>query len=334
MRRRRDKKRIPLELKTAVQSCAIVPRSLKWIIERTTMFGIDAPIQERTTCGFDGTEITYYVAGRGPGLMIIAPGLGTPLLSWKYIIERFADIYTIVTWDIRGTYRSEAPEDPDALTVEDHTRDLVSIVREEGYDSFVLGGWSLGIQISLEYCNQFPEKVKGLVLINGAYEHVLSTVFQIPGANGLFTSVLKAGQTVSPVFNALVSYLLNMDSAVDIIGRAGLVTANYEHVGRLVRQFKDLDWNLYFRMMLAINEHSAAPYLEKIMAPTLIFAGTKDSMTPVKTSETMHSLIKGSQLFMVPNGTHYTVAEYPEIVNLRLERFLRDLDPSLFSDGA
>jgi pimeloyl-ACP methyl ester carboxylesterase len=55
-------------------------------------------------------------------------------------------------------------------------------------------------------------------------------------------------------------------------------------------------------------------------------------MTPVFVAEQMAAAIPGAALFIVPNGTHYTIAEYPEIVNLRLERFFRDHLPGVKLD--
>ena len=85
------------------------------------MYGIDAPISERQVVAHDGTRITYYVA-ESPNpdapLLILAPGLGTPFVSWKFIIEEFHDLYTIMTWDPRGTYRSDTPRLLDNLRLE------------------------------------------------------------------------------------------------------------------------------------------------------------------------------------------------------------------------
>lgn len=48
-----------------------------------------------------------------------------------------------------------------------------------------------------------------------------------------------------------------------------------------------------------------------------------NKMTPLATARELHGLIPGSDLFVVPQGTHYTTLEYPEIVNLKIEDFLR-----------
>jgi hypothetical protein len=37
----------------------------------------------------------------------------------------------------------------------------------------------------------------------------------------------------------------------------------------------------------------------------------------------MHLKVKGSDFFMVPYGSHCTQLDMPELVNLKIERFLR-----------
>lgn len=298
------------------------------------MYGIEAPISERQVAGHDGTRVTYYVAGRGGPLLVLAPGLGTPFVAWKYIIEEFHDLYTIMTWDPRGTHRSETPRDLARLRLEDHVRDLDTICCAEGWDRFVLGGWSMGVQIALEAWHRFPDRIRALVLINGAYEHVLRTAFQIPGAERLFTGVLRAARRMGPVLNPSLSFLLSMDATLSFLRHTRLLAENAEFFSRVLKDFSSLDFGVYFQMMLLLNEHSAAAYLPSVTVPTLITAGTGDRMTPVKTAQRAWQLIPGAELFVIPNGTHYSITEYPEILNLRLERFLRARDPALFEKRA
>ena len=295
------------------------------------MHGIDGPLSERQVRGEDGTRVTYYVAGRGEGRLVLAPGLGTPLVAWKYMIRDFGDRYTILTWDPRGTYRSDAPRDLENLRLEDHVRDFVAICRQEGWERFVMGGWSMGVQTSLEFAHQFPERVRGLILLNGAYERVLSTAFDFPAADRAFPLLVRFLRGLSPVLTPLFSYLAGSDAVLATLQRLGLVGDDSGLFAEMAKAFSTNDLNVYLKAMLMLNEHSAAAYLSDVRVPTLVVAGTKDRMTPVHTAEEMHEAIAGSELFIVPGGTHYTIAEYPEVVNLRLERFLRERDPALFA---
>ena len=85
--------------------------------------------------------------------------------------------------------------------------------------------------------------------------------------------------------------------------------------------------------MLRLNEHTAEPYLRDIDVPTLVTAGSRDTMTPVSVAQTMADQIAKAELVVIPNGTHYTQLEYPDIMNLAIEKFLRRVYPGQIPDG-
>ena len=251
--------------------------------------------------------------------------MGTPVYSWKYLFEYFGDRITFVTWEPRGCYDSAAPEDLGRLRVEDHVQDGVAVLEAAGWKdaSFICGGWSMGIEIGLELYRLMPERIQSLMLLNGAYEHVLTTAFDIPVVNKLLEPSVKGVASAAGVFAPLSRYLLGQPWAITVLKHLGIVTANRDFFGEVVSLFKELDFSVYFRMILALNSHSAKEILPLVQVPTLITAGTMDKMTPLSVSEYMHQRIADSELFIVPNGTHYTTIEYPEIINLKLEQFLR-----------
>jgi pimeloyl-ACP methyl ester carboxylesterase len=73
----------------------------------------------------------------------------------------------------------------------------------------------------------------------------------------------------------------------------------------------------------SMMKYDGRPVLERIEVPTIIIGGKQDSVTPQKHQEEMHQLVKGSDFFMVPYGSHCTQLDMPELVNLKIERFLR-----------
>ncbi|NOZ00993.1 MAG: alpha/beta hydrolase, partial [Deltaproteobacteria bacterium] len=281
-------------------------------------YGIDAPIREGRVKGWDGTEIAYYVGGSGTDKLVMAPGLGTPFITWKYLIEKLQDRYTIVTWDPRGTYRSAIPSATGRMKIEDHVRDMVSVCEAEGLDRFHLGGWSMGVQICLEYCHQFPQAAQSLMLIAGAFQHVLSTALNVPFSRGILTTALVSARALSPVIGPAASMALRSGRLINILGVAGMVTGNRPHFARMARELSYTDWHTYFDLILQYDRHSAAPYLSSIRIPTLVMAGDSDKLTPMPVSIETHRAIPGSELFVVHRGTHYLLVEFPEVVNTRI----------------
>lgn len=290
------------------------------------MNNIDAPIKSFMVQGIDGTNLKVYQAGEGYHRWLLPPGLGTPVSCWKYLFEHFKEKMTIVTWDPRGCYGSEVPEHPERLSLENHVDDALSILEALDWSegTFISGGWSMGVEISLELYHRIPDRITALTLINGTYEHVLQTAFNFPKAGQFFRGLLSGMVVASPVIAPLSSYLLKKDWAVDFLKTLSIVTNNEDYFGDVMKDFADLDFGPYFEMILRLDEHSAKSILKEVEVPTLITAGTLDKMTPMSTAQYMHEQIRNSELFLVPNGTHYTTIEYPEIVNLKLEDFFRN----------
>lgn len=284
--------------------------------------GFRAPVRQERVTSADGTSIAYYVVGAGPRRWLMPPAMGAPLVSMKHLLERFARDYTIVTWDQRGFYRSGDPPDHDAQRVDDHLLDMEAVVAAEKLDRFVLGGWSMAVQISLEYYRRRPEHVQALVLISGPYERAISSVASAPRAEALALAALRGAVRVKGVLNPLSRRVLGAPGMGRVLHRAGLLAENPAFFEEILADFSQVDWGHYFTMTRHLHAHSAAAVLDQVRVPTLIAAGTHDKFTPPEIAERMHARIRGSELVVVPRATHYIVAEFPEVLGERIEQFL------------
>jgi pimeloyl-ACP methyl ester carboxylesterase len=114
----------------------------------------------------DGVRISYQVFG--------PPGGGTPLLlthgfsassaMWQPNIAALAAARPVITWDLRGHGRSDAPDDLAAYSAEACVADMAALLDACGIARVVAGGLSLGGYLSLEFCLAHPDRVAGLVL--------------------------------------------------------------------------------------------------------------------------------------------------------------------------
>jgi pimeloyl-ACP methyl ester carboxylesterase len=88
------------------------------------------------------------------------------------------------------------------------------------------------------------------------------------------------------------------------------------------------------RLLQDAATNDSLPHLSKIDVPMLIVAGEKDGFTPSWLSAIMQSRVRDSELCTVPMGTHTAPIEMPELVNLRLKRFLDERVMPLLSQSA
>lgn len=291
---------------------------------------IDAPVSEHRIVSHDGTSIAYYVAGVGPRSWVIPPGIATPLLSWKHVIERFWQDWRFVVIDPRGTYGSARPADPWRLTIEDHAGDVEAVVDACGLERFVLGGWSMGCQISLEFYRRRPEHVEALVLLNGPYAHALATLApRVPGSSWVFEGAARGllGMGERRVTSALRNILFKSGSPA-LWKATGMLAANaeVEHSRAMLKAFEAIDFGVYLRFLLCAHNHSAEDVLSQVSVPTLITSGGRDRMTPTAVGRALAHAISGSKLVVFPEATHYLLMEFPALLNRTLEEFLGSLE--------
>lgn len=291
------------------------------------MVGIDAPVEQRSTISSDGTLITYYVIGTGERVWLVPPSLGGPLLTMKAIFDRFHEDYTLIYWDMRGFHRSGRPADPEAYDLSYHLEDLLAVRRAEQLRRFVLGGWSMAVQLSLEFCHRHPDDVRALVLVNGPYERVLDgAVPQSRALADLVAQLLRFKRLLGLPLNALSRGLAQLSFRSWLLEQVGVLAVNSEHFEAVFEEFLKVDWPTYLTTMRKLHEHSARPYLAEIKAPTLITVGSRDVMTPVWVAEQLHRAIAGSEMVVIDGGTHNTVIEYPREITDHIARFLQRLD--------
>ncbi len=290
------------------------------------MEGFDVPITQKTVTSSDGTEIVYYVAGQGPRAWLVPPAMGAPVLSMKHLFERFAPDYKVVCWDMRGFHRSGPAPHREAYAIDDHLEDLKAVRDAEGLSSFVLGGWSMGVQLSLEHYHRYPSEVRALVLINGPYERVLDAVVPAKCLAPALVGTLGVTRHLAPGMNLVSRRMLSLTMVTHGMEIAGLLAHRSDHFMKLLDQFRRVDWGRYFTVMVKLHEHSAAAHLGEVAVPTLITAGGRDRMSPVAAAERLHRAIADSELFVIPKGTHYMPIEFGSELADRIEPFLSSVE--------
>jgi pimeloyl-ACP methyl ester carboxylesterase len=282
--------------------------------------GIDAPAEAQYVTSADGTRIATFKLGKGPIAWVMPPAMGAPLLSMKRVIEPLARLVTVHTWDMRGFYASDAPRDPHAYGVDDHIADLDATLRAWDVGEHLLGGWSMGVQLSLEHHHRAPAGVLGLVLINGPYERALAAV--APVVHPLLARSLSLAPRVAPALNAMSLRVLGAPKMAERLHAARLLAENPELFADVLERFSRVDWGRYLTVTRHLHEHSAAAYLARVRVPTLVTSGTRDLFTPPSVARRLHARIPGAELYVIERATHYVPVEFGELLAQRIESFV------------
>lgn len=257
---------------------------------------------------------------------ILSDGVLCDGFIWKYLWDDLARIVPLVHWHYRGHGRSARPADPDRIDIAAHADDLDGVRRHVGDPPCVLLGHSMGCQVALEAYRRRPDGICGLVLICGTFGNVTRTFHGGPLLDLVLPKLLSVAQKSPEVVRALWTRLpprLSLRVAL----RAGEIDperVRAEDFLPYLAHMTHVDFPMFLRMLRAAGEHSAEDLLGRIDVPVLIVAGERDTFTPPFLAHAMAKAIPGCDLLMVPNGTHVTPIEQPEIVDGAIEKFFRD----------
>lgn len=283
------------------------------------------PVEERRFVSFDGTEIAYQAVGRGRPILL-CNGLGGDWQAWSHQIQYFRDRYRVLSWDYRGLYGSAAPNDPRSLKIVDHARDALHLLREEGADRAAVVGWSMGVQVGLEMFREAPDRVASLAMVNGVAGRPWDYVFNFNLVGRLLPPFLRGLRSMPRAIEAVVRQVTRLPEPGEWIKRVGLVarTLDGQVADEVIEKFRTLDMDVFIRLLERMGEHDGWDLLQTIDVPVLIIAGSRDVFTPRSAAERMARRTRGSEIMIIPGATHYAPLEYPEMVNLRLEKFFRE----------
>ena len=111
----------------------------------------------------DRLEFTEY--GGGDSWVVLLHGQLMPRRMHEPLARRLAaDGFHVVTLDLLGHGRSDRPADPQAYSVSAFADQVVALLDHLGVAQAVVGGTSLGANVSLEVAATAPERVRGLLL--------------------------------------------------------------------------------------------------------------------------------------------------------------------------
>lgn len=269
----------------------------------------------------DGVRIGYEVVGTEGPVIVLANGLGGRLYAWLPLLEALRGRYRFITWDYRGLFESESELSGAELGIRRHADDLREILQAEGVQSAHVCGWSMGVQVALEFSVRYPGDVTSLILINGTYGQVFSTafqpLFQIPVPHTRLHSVVELGVRFPKLVRGGMRATLGVVHAL-FRARAAAGRATHPLMALGLRQYLSDLTNTrvenYLKLFQALDAHSVYHLLPQVPHPTLVISGTLDFLTPAYQSRQMARRIPDARHVRVPLGTHFVLLERPKAV--------------------
>ena len=274
----------------------------------------------------DGTRIWWTSAGTGAPALVLCDGVGCAGYVWRAVRPALEARHRVVHWNYRGHGRSDAPADPARVSLDDCVADLLAVLDAAGEESAVLVGHSMGVQVALEAHRRAPARVRGLILICGAPGHAIDAFHDSGALRVAFPFARAAVERFPDAARSIFRALIPTDLAVEYALAFEVDRSRVERED-LVRYLDDLsriDPALFVRLLASAAEHDATDHLPAVDAPTLVVAGERDSFTPLRLSVAMQQAIPGSDLLVLPGGTHVAPLEHAGRIAERVLSFVEE----------
>ena len=236
-------------------------------------------------------DMYYEIHGKGEPLLMIQ-GLGFEISAMvtepgkSRYIDKFTDRYQVIVFDYRGVGRTDKPDIPYEIGM--LADDTVGLMDALGIRKAHIMGTSMGSQIAQTIAAQYPDRVKGLILVVG-----LTRVLPMMRALGFIMRILPGSKEKA--------------------------------TGWIYQQKSPPTPESFQRMADAANRCDTRELLGRISSPTLIVNGTKDRIVPMRITWELASGIPGAHLVLV-DGDHLFMIKSPDLLIDPALAFLAEVD--------
>lgn len=256
----------------------------------------------------NGINLAYYTSGHGtPTLMI--QGLGGRAADWGSVPARLAPRFEVITFDNRGTGKSDKPDTEYSLDV--MADEAVAVLQAAGHEQAHVVGVSMGGMIAQLVALRHPQRVRKLVL--------LSTT---PGGSHAVAPTAAAMAALVPDMTQPPEQIVR--SAMRAITAPGFTEAHPEVLQEIVQTAMGAPTPqfVFVRQMAAIMASDRYADLPTIQTPTLVLHGDADPLVPFANGQTLAARIPGAQLVTLRGCGHLAMWEQPDELARVLLNFL------------
>jgi pimeloyl-ACP methyl ester carboxylesterase len=146
----------------------------------------------------DGQRLAYTEHGEGPRVVVLMPGL---LLSQKMQTPLARELASrgnrVITFDPLGHGDSDRPRDMWRYSMAAFAVQLLALLDHLGIERAIVGGTSLGANVTLEVAARAPERLQGMIIEMPVLDNA------IPACAAAFTPLLFALTFGEPVMKLL-----------------------------------------------------------------------------------------------------------------------------------
>jgi non-heme chloroperoxidase len=279
---------------------------------------------------YDGEQLffvkNFSLLDSSKPVLVFNYGLVCSNHHWKFQAQYFDQQgYQIILHDYRGHFQSTGAHDIKKLTFQQMAKDVASLCEFLNIQKAVMLGHSMGVNICLQLAKDYPELVSSMILISGTFINVKDVMFD-SNLMEFIMPLAHFGMEKYPQVLRKIWSTGGLNPVIrDLIHRSGF---NY---GKVSKEFIEIYLNrvgqlgidVFFQLFNEMTSQNMIGSIENMKMPALVIGGYKDTVIPNHLQRTLATLLPKSETYFLKEGSHVPQADYPDMINERIELFIQ-----------
>jgi len=273
----------------------------------------------------DGVTIQLAEWGKQGKPVLCIHGITANCRCWDVVASTLASDYRVFAMDLRGRGGSEKPVS--GYSVDQHCRDIVSLLDDLGLERPMIIGHSLGAFIALAFAALYPDKVDRAVLFDG-------------GGDLSAEQMAKVFAGIKPALDRLGKVFPSAEAYIDLMKRAPYLQPWSPALETYCRyELEEIEGGVKTNIdplhiqeeAMNLGKMKADSFYRRIGCKTLILRATKgllaedDILLPETVVEKMMREIPDARRVDIPGTNHYSILFQPSpLRDKALTSFLKE----------
>lgn len=233
--------------------------------------------------------------------------------------------YKILVHDYRAHYSSSGQDNIESCTFKNISADIKGILDSFSITKPIMIGHSMGVNVTLEFCKNYPNSIYKSILISGTVLPPQDIMFDSNIVDVASPFIQRFANNSPAIFEFIWKNSYKNPLARKMVLDGGFNTKKVEDsfVQIYMKKISELPKDIFFHLLEEMKAHDIISSLEHIQTPTLIIGGDSDKVIPNYLQRILHQYMPNSKLYILKDGSHVPQIDYPELINSRVETFIK-----------
>ena len=255
--------------------------------------------------GSDSNQNYYSFIDNNTTPLVFVHGVGLDHQMWEPQTNSLKE-YSIITYDLLG--HGKTPFNKEEITLDDFSKQLLSVLDFLKVDKCNLVGFSLGSLIALDFASKFQSRLKSLTVIGTTYKRT-------DNERALVVDRFNQAKLNKPISKQALKRWFS-DEYLKTHPEV------YNQFMKILNKEPKEHSNFLKAYKLFAYHYDNLEMIKRISTKTLIMTGADDSGSTVAMSKSLSSDLINSSFIEINNGKHLCSIECADDVNINIKNFI------------